>query len=98
MSQALQLVLSGPAALVAGACLAITGLLQQRAASTRPKNEQLSLKLIIALVQSRMWLAGIGVAFLSYAFQAVALSPGPLALVQPLLVAELIFAIPISVR
>ncbi|MDR7299987.1 DMT family transporter [Haloactinomyces albus] len=98
MSQALQLVFSGLAALAAGGCLAVTGLLQQRAASSRPKNEQLSLKLLIALVQNKMWLAGIGVAFLSYAFQAVALSLGPLALVQPLLVAELIFAVPISVR
>ncbi|RCW46188.1 hypothetical protein DFQ14_102491 [Halopolyspora algeriensis] len=98
MSQNLQLVFSGLAALVAGACLAATGLLQQRAASSRPKDEQLSLKLIVALAQNKVWLAGIGMAFLSYAFQAVALSLGPLALVQPLLVAELIFAIPISVR
>lgn len=86
------------AALAAGGCLAVTGLLQQRAASQRPKGEQLRLQLIIQLAQNRMWLAGIGMAVLSYGFQAVALSLGPLALVQPLIVMELVFAIPISVR
>ena len=84
--------------MVAGGCLAATGLLQQRAASARPKDEQLSLRLITSLVRNKTWLLGIGMAFLSYAFQAVALALGPLTLVQPLLVCELIFAIPISVR
>jgi drug/metabolite transporter (DMT)-like permease len=94
----LSYVFASLAALAAGACLAATGLLQQRAASQRPKGEQLRLRLIIQLAQNRMWLAGIGIALVSYGFQAVALSLGPLALVQPLIVSELIFAIPISVR
>lgn len=98
MGPTLSYVFAALAALVAGACLATTGLLQQRAASQRPKGEQLRLRLIIELAQNRMWLAGIGMAVLSYGFQAVALALGPLALVQPLIVSELIFAIPISVR
>lgn len=98
MGTTLSLVLSGLAAMAGGACLAATGLLQQRAASARPKGEQLRLRLMLSLVQNKTWLLGIGIAFLSYAFQAVALALGPLALVQPLLVSELIFAVPISVR
>lgn len=98
MGSTLTYVFAALAALAAGACLAATGLLQQRAASQRPKGEQLRLRLIIELAQNRMWLAGIGMALVAYGFQAVALSLGPLALVQPLIVSELIFAVPISIR
>ena len=49
-------------------------------------------------MSDRGWLLGIGLAGLSYGFQAVALTFGPLALVQPLIVSELLFAIPVSVR
>lgn len=86
------------AAILAGMCLAGTGLLQQQAASSRPKQEQLSPKLILSLLKNKKWLAGIGTAFGSYGFQAVALATGPLALVQPLIVSELLFAVPISIR
>lgn len=34
----------------------------------------------------------------SYAFQGVAFAFGPLALVQPLILSELVFAVPVSVR
>lgn len=91
-------VIAAVAALAAGAALAATGVLQQRVASTRPEREQLSPRILVSLARSPMWLAGIGIAVLSYAFQAVALAFGPLALVQPLIVSELIFAIPVSVR
>lgn len=45
-----------------------------------------------------LWMVGIAVAFASYFFQALALAFGPLALVQPLVVTELVFAVPISAR
>ena len=86
------------AALVAGMCLAATGLLQQSAASKEASDKQFSLGMILDLVRNRTWLAGIGAAVASYAFQAVALATGPLSLVQPLVVSELLFAVPISVR
>jgi drug/metabolite transporter (DMT)-like permease len=79
-------------------CLATTGLLQQRAASKESADKQFSLQLILDLFRNRTWLAGIGAAVASYAFQAVALATGPLSLVQPLVVSELLFAIPISAR
>jgi drug/metabolite transporter (DMT)-like permease len=90
--------ISAGAALVAGMCLAATGLLQHKAASKESSDNQFSLQLIWNLVRNRRWLAGIGAAVGSYAFQAIALATGPLSLVQPLVVSELVFAIPISAR
>src|SRR5438270_71912 len=54
--------------------------------------------MIVDLVRNRKWLAGIGAAVGSYLFQAIALATGPLSLVQPLVVSELLFAVPISAR
>ncbi len=85
-------------ALGAGLSFAAGGVLQQHAASTRPEREALSFRLILDLARQRIWLLGIGFAFLSYALEGVALSFGPLVLVQPLIVTELLFALPISVR
>lgn len=98
MGQTLSLVFAGLAALAGGLLLAITGLLHQRAASQRPKDERFSLQLIRSLAHNRLWLIGLVTIFASYGFQAIALSLGPLALVQPLVAAELIFAVPVSVR
>ncbi len=86
------------ASLLAGLCFAGGGVLQQRVASTRPSDESLSPRLIADLARQRIWLAGIGLAVLSYVFQATALHYAPLAVVQPLIVTEVLFAIPISVR
>jgi drug/metabolite transporter (DMT)-like permease len=86
------------AAIAAGMALATTGVLQQRAASSRPNDEQFSLRMLIKLARNKTWLAGLGAAVLSYGFQALALAFGPLALVQPLVVSELLFAVPISAK
>ncbi|HET7329079.1 MAG TPA: DMT family transporter [Nocardioidaceae bacterium] len=86
------------AALAAGACFAFAGILQQRVAATRPEGESLSPRLLRDLVRQRLWVAGISLAFLSYAFQGLALAFGPLSLVQPLIVSELIFALPVAAR
>ncbi len=86
------------AALAAGACFAVAGVLQQRAASTRPDTESLSLHLLVRLAREPLWRTGIALAVLAYGFQSLALAFGPLSLVQPLVVAELIFAVPLSAR
>jgi drug/metabolite transporter (DMT)-like permease len=98
MSGAWATVVSAVAAVMAGLFLAACGVLQQRAASKRSSSERLSLRLVRALVTDRTWLAGIASAGASYGFQAVALAFGPLVLVQPLVVSELLFAVPVSVR
>lgn len=86
------------AALAAGGSFAAGGVLQQRAASERPEGEALSFRLIIDLAQDPTWLLGMGFAIFSYALESLALAFGPLVLVQPLIVIELIFALPIAVR
>ncbi len=91
-------VVSAMAAVAAGGFLATAGVLQQRAASRRPSKERFSLRLMINLFKDHWWVGGIGAAVLSYGFQAVALALGPLVLVQPLVVSEMLFAVPISVR
>jgi drug/metabolite transporter (DMT)-like permease len=86
------------AALAAGACFAVGGVLQQREASTRPADEALSLRLLADLAHRPAWLAGIGATAGSFLFKAIALAFGPLTVVQPLIASELVFAIPVSVR
>jgi drug/metabolite transporter (DMT)-like permease len=87
--------IAAAAAVGAGLFLAAGGVLQQRAASTRPEGER---HFVLHLLRTPIWLAGITAAGASYGLQAVALSFGPLALVQPLVVSELVFALPVSVR
>lgn len=90
--------LSIGAALIAGLCLAATGVLQQKEASKTSEKKSLSVALLWDLVHDRVWLFGMLFGVLSYAFQGVALAFGPLAVVQPVVLSELIFAVPISVR
>ncbi|UNZ21031.1 DMT family transporter [Streptomyces sp. 891-h] len=85
-------------ALAAGACFALAGVLQQRSAGVRPDREWMSWQLLWHLVRQPMWLCGIGLAVLAYGFQSLALAFGPLSLVQPLIVCELVFAVPLSAR
>ena len=92
------IIISAVAAIAAGMALAATGVLQQRAASSRPDDEQFSLRMLARLARDKTWLMGIGAAVLSYGFQALALAFGPLALVQPLVVSELLFAVPVSAK
>ncbi|MDK1344925.1 DMT family transporter [Streptomyces sp. 378] len=86
------------ASLASGACFAGAGVLQQRSASARPADEALSWRLLWHLLRQRMWVSGIALAIVAYMFQALALAFGPLSLVQPLIVCELLFAIPLSAR
>jgi drug/metabolite transporter (DMT)-like permease len=52
------------------------------------------LRLLSQLARRRLWLAGVGLAVAAYALQAVALAFGPLALVAPVVAADLLFALP----
>ncbi len=86
------------AAVAAGAMFAVGTVLQQRAARAAPPDEALSPALIVWLAHRRSWLLGVGASVASFGMQALALSSGPIALVQPLIVCELLFAVPIAVR
>jgi hypothetical protein len=52
----------------------------------------LSLRLLLDLIKQPLWLAGIAANVASFILQVVALRFGPLALVEPILVFDLIFA------
>lgn len=86
------------AALAAGCTFAVGSVLQQSAAREAPTDESLSLRLLVDLAHRKTWLLGIGSDAGSFALQALALAFGPIALVQPLLVTGVLFAIPLAVR
>ncbi|MFE9775952.1 DMT family transporter [Streptomyces sp. NPDC005931] len=86
------------ASLAAGVCFAVAGVMQQWAAAARPDAEAFTARLLGRLVRDPLWRCGIGLAVVAYGFQSLALAYGPLSLVQPLIVAELVFAVPLSAQ
>jgi drug/metabolite transporter (DMT)-like permease len=85
-------------ALGAAACFAAAAVLQQRAARLVPASESLHFRLLINLLHRPVWLAGIGLMIGAYVAEAAALSFGTVALVEPLIAMELVFALPFAVR
>jgi drug/metabolite transporter (DMT)-like permease len=77
---------------VAAAVLTATSSLCQRLGAARaPGDDGFSATLILHLLRDRLWLAGVGSMILGFGCQAVALHYGSLALVQPILAAEMLF-------
>ncbi|WP_174887220.1 DMT family transporter [Streptomyces abyssomicinicus] len=62
---------------------------QRQAARTIPDEQAMRLSLFGRLLRQKVWLAGIGLVIVAAVCQAVALSTGPIALVQPIFVLEL---------
>jgi len=89
---------AGVVALAAALLFAVGSVAQQRAASQITTDEATGLRLMLTLIRRPLWWAGFGGDAGGYALQAVALGLGSLLLVQPLLVASLIFALPIGAR
>ncbi len=85
-------------ALAAAATFAVSAVLQQRAARALPASESLTFRLFADLVRQPLWLAGTGSLILGYLLQALALSLGDVSYVAPLIVTELIFAVPLAAR
>ncbi len=85
-----------PVALASAACFAVASALQQRAARAEPPHPTMDPRLLLRLARRRLWLAG-GLADLAgVGLQALALTLGGLALVQPLLASGLILAVPLE--
>lgn len=82
------------AALGSGAAFATATVLQQRAARTADVDVRPGL--LLALARDRRWLAGIAVSGASFLLQALALTLAPIVLVQPLIVTDLLFALPLA--
>jgi drug/metabolite transporter (DMT)-like permease len=84
------------AALGAAGSFAIAAVLQQLAARTVPREDSMQIRLLLHLIRRPLWLLGVAAMLVGYGLQALALSLGPVALVQPIVVTELAFAIPLA--
>jgi drug/metabolite transporter (DMT)-like permease len=89
----LEIVLS----LVSAMLFALGTVLQQRAGTSEPSAGAHS-GLVLRMAQRPVWLAGIVSDGLGFVAQAAALAIGRLAVVQPLLVVSVVFALPLGVR
>jgi drug/metabolite transporter (DMT)-like permease len=87
-----------PLAVTAAGAFAISAVLQQRAARQAPESKSLSPRLLLDLVRRSGWLLGIGCLTFAYLLQAAALAFSDVSLVQPLIILELAFALPLAMR
>jgi hypothetical protein len=70
----------------------ITAVTEQLSTKRVKQRRALSPELLLDLIKQPLWLAGIAANVASFALQVVALRFGPLALVEPILVFDMIFA------
>lgn len=83
-------------AVSAACCTGFGFVFQQAAARHAPKRDYLSPRLLLDLMRSRVWLAGIGLMVCGMALGAVALGKGEVSVVEPLLATNLLFAMGLS--
>lgn len=83
-------------ALAAALLFAAGTVLQQKVAAEASDEEAVSAGFLVALARRPLWLAGIAVDGLGFVCQALALRVGQLAVVQPLLAATIVFALPMG--
>ncbi len=76
-------------AIGAALCNALASVLQRRGAKSVPESKSMRLALLIAVLRRPVWLLGLLALVFAFIFQAAALRKGELALVQPILLAEL---------
>ncbi len=84
------------AALAASLVFGIASVADQRSTHRVVRRKVLSPRIFLDLARQPLWLASIGGTLGAFALQVVALRFGPLALVEPILVCGLIFAVLIS--
>jgi drug/metabolite transporter (DMT)-like permease len=83
-------------ALVAAFFFALAATLQQKGALEMGSVSLGSPSSLLALARQKWWLAGTLALLCGYGFQAVALANGRLAVIQPLLVTTIVFALPLG--
>jgi len=90
-------VLAAGLALFAAFCGALGSVLQARVVLTRvPNQAELRPQMLLTVVRSPMWLAGVLIAGFGFGFHATALAQGTLVEVEPILVLALVFALPLG--
>jgi drug/metabolite transporter (DMT)-like permease len=84
------------AAITAALVFGVASVADQRSTKRVKRRRALSPRILLDLARQPLWLASIGGTVLGFALQVLALRFGPLALVEPLLVCDLIFAVLIN--
>ena len=79
-------------ALAAALASAVNLMTQHKASIAAPKREQ-GWRLARYLARQPLWLLGVAAAVGTYVFQALALHNGPMSVVQPVLITELVFVL-----
>jgi len=82
--------------MASAASYGLAAVLQHRAAIREPAELSMHAGLIVRLARRPMWLVGNALDAVGYTFQFLALRRGSLALVEPVLVLSLVFALPVS--
>ena len=82
-------------ALLAAFLFALGLVLQEKAAATLPA-EAVGKGFLVRLAHQPIWLLGLGAQGLGFVAQAIALGIGRMVIVQPLLVASIVFALPLG--
>ncbi|HEX5145794.1 MAG TPA: DMT family transporter [Conexibacter sp.] len=86
-------------ALLAALLFALGTVLQQKASLDAPSTAEGSRAgLLLRMARRPVWLAGIAADALGFGAQAVALTIGRIAVVQPLLITSVVFALPLGAR
>jgi hypothetical protein len=80
-------------ALASALVLGVSSIADQRSTKRVENRRALSPRIIVDLVRQPLWLAAVGANIAGFALQVVALSFGSLALVQPILACDLMFAV-----
>ena len=82
-------------ALLAAFLFALGLVLQEKAAAAQPP-ESVGKGFLVRLARQPIWLLGLGAQGLGFVAQAIALGIGRMVIVQPLLVASIVFALPLG--
>ena len=90
------LIVAVPASVGAAASFAVANVAQMRGARRSETTRTLDPRLLVHLGADPLWLAGLGASIIGFALEATALAIAPVVLVQPLIVAELLFALPLA--
>jgi drug/metabolite transporter (DMT)-like permease len=92
----LSLVIAVAAAIAAAVVFGIASVADQRSTKRVKRRRALSPRIFVDLARQPLWVASLGGTVLGFVLQVLALRFGPLALVEPLLVLDLIFAVLIN--
>jgi drug/metabolite transporter (DMT)-like permease len=85
-----------PLALGAAAAFATANVAQREAVRHHPSSQALDAGILLRAIRQPLWLAGLAASIVGFGLEAAALAIAPVVLVQPLIVAELPFALPLS--